>query len=41
MIAAADAAQRNGQGVVSLDGKMIDPPVIKEAELVLSRVVRV
>jgi citrate lyase subunit beta / citryl-CoA lyase len=37
VIAAADAAQRNGEGVVSLDGKMIDPPVIKEAEQVLSR----
>jgi citrate lyase subunit beta/citryl-CoA lyase len=37
VIAAADAAHRNGQGVVSLDGKMIDPPVIKEAEEVLSR----
>ncbi len=38
VIAAAGDAQRNGQGVVSLDGKMIDPPVIKEAELVLGRV---
>jgi len=38
VIAAADAAHRNGQGVVALDGKMIDPPVVKEAELVLSRV---
>jgi citrate lyase subunit beta/citryl-CoA lyase len=37
VIAAADAARRNGQGVVSLDGKMIDPPVIHEAEMVLSR----
>ena len=33
VIAAADAAHRNGQGVVSLDGKMIDPPVVKEAEI--------
>jgi citrate lyase subunit beta / citryl-CoA lyase len=38
VIAAAEAAHRNGLGVVSLDGKMIDPPVIHEAELVLSRV---
>jgi len=37
VIAVADAAQRSGQGVASLDGKMIDPPVVKEAELVLSR----
>ena len=37
VIAAADAAHRNGQGVVSLEGKMIDPPVIHEAEMVLSR----
>ena len=38
VIAAANAAHHDGQGVVSLDGKMIDPPVVKEAELVLSRV---
>ena len=38
VIAAAEAAHRDGLGVVSLDGKMIDPPVIKEAEQVLSRV---
>ena len=31
VIAAADEAHRKGLGVVSLDGKMIDPPVIKEA----------
>ena len=37
VLAAADAAHRNGLGVVSLDGKMIDPPVIHEAEMVLSR----
>ncbi|WP_334267584.1 aldolase/citrate lyase family protein [Edaphobacter sp. HDX4] len=37
ILAAAEAARRNGLGVVSLDGKMIDPPVIKEAEMVLSR----
>jgi citrate lyase subunit beta/citryl-CoA lyase len=35
VIAAAEAAHRDGLGVVSLDGKMIDPPVIKEAETVL------
>jgi citrate lyase subunit beta/citryl-CoA lyase len=37
VIAAADAARRNGLGVASLDGKMVDPPVIKEAEQLLSR----
>lgn len=37
VIAAAEDAHGKGQGVVSLDGKMIDPPVIKEAEEVLSR----
>ena len=37
VLAAAENAHRNGLGVVSLDGKMIDPPVIKEAEEVLSR----
>jgi len=37
VLAAADAARRDGKGVVSLDGKMIDPPVIREAEEVLSR----
>jgi citrate lyase subunit beta / citryl-CoA lyase len=37
VIAAAEAAHRNGLGVASLDGKMIDPPVIDEAEMVLSR----
>ena len=35
VIAAAEAARRSGLGVVSLDGKMVDPPVIKEAEMVL------
>ena len=38
VMAAADDAHRNGLGVVALDGKMIDPPVIKEAQLVMSRV---
>jgi citrate lyase subunit beta / citryl-CoA lyase len=37
VIAAAEEARRNGLGVISLDGKMVDPPVIKEAEMVLSR----
>jgi len=37
VIAVADAARRNGLGVASLDGKMVDPPVIKEAEQLLSR----
>jgi len=37
VLAAADKARRNGQGVVSLDGKMVDPPVIDAAELVLKR----
>jgi citrate lyase subunit beta / citryl-CoA lyase len=37
VISAAEDAHGKGQGVVSLDGKMIDPPVIKEAEEVLSR----
>ena len=38
VMAAADDAHRNGLGVVALDGKMIDPPVIKEAQLVVSLV---
>ena len=37
VITTAEDARRKGFGVVSLDGKMIDPPVIAEAELVLSR----
>jgi len=37
VIAAAEAARRKGLGVVSLDGKMVDPPVINEAEMVLQR----
>jgi citrate lyase subunit beta/citryl-CoA lyase len=36
VIAAAEAAHRQGLGVVSVDGKMVDPPVINEAEMVLS-----
>jgi len=35
VIAAADEAHRKGLGVVSLDGKMVDPPVVDEAEMVL------
>jgi len=35
VLAAADEAHRKGLGVVSLDGKMVDPPVIKEAERTL------
>lgn len=35
VITAAEDAHRKGLGVVSLDGKMIDPPVIEEAEMAL------
>jgi citrate lyase subunit beta / citryl-CoA lyase len=35
VIAVAEEAARKGLGVVSLDGKMIDPPVIEEAEMAL------
>ena len=35
VLAAADEAHRKGLGVVSLDGKMVDPPVINEAEMTL------
>ncbi len=35
VLAAAEDAHRKGLGVVSLDGKMIDPPVIDEAEMIL------
>jgi citrate lyase subunit beta/citryl-CoA lyase len=37
VLAAAEEAHRKGLGVVSLDGKMVDPPVINEAEMVLAR----
>jgi len=37
VLAAAEAAHRQGLGVVALEGKMIDPPVIEEAEMVLER----
>jgi len=35
VLAAAEDAHRKGLGVVSLDGKMVDPPVIDEAEMIL------
>ena len=37
IIAAAEEAERNGLGVVSLNGKMIDAPIIDRARLVLER----
>lgn len=37
VLGAAEKAHREGRGVVSLDGKMVDPPVINEAEMVLQR----
>jgi len=37
VLAAAESAHRKGLGVVSLDGKMVDPPVIDEAQMVLAR----
>lgn len=37
VLAAAAAAKEKGQGVVSLDSKMIDPPVIHEAQAVILR----
>ena len=37
IIAAAEEAERNGLGVVSLNGKMIDAPIIDRAKLVLER----
>jgi citrate lyase subunit beta/citryl-CoA lyase len=37
VLAAAEDARHKGLGVVSLDGKMVDPPVIDEAEMVLQR----
>jgi len=37
VLAAAEEAHRKGLGVVSLDGKMVDPPVIEEAQIVLQR----
>ncbi len=37
IIEAAAEAERQGAGVVSLNGKMIDAPIIDRAELVLER----
>lgn len=37
VLAAAEEAHRKGLGVASLDGKMVDPPVIDEAQMVLER----
>lgn len=37
IIEAAEEAKRNGLGVVSLNGKMIDAPIIDRAQLVLER----
>lgn len=37
VIDAAEEAERNGLGVVSLNGKMIDAPIIDRAKLVLER----
>lgn len=37
IIEAAEEAERNGLGVVSLNGKMIDAPIIDRAKLVLER----
>ena len=37
IIAEAEEAERNGLGVVSLNGKMIDAPIIDRARLVLER----
>ena len=35
IITAAGEAQRKGSGVISLDGKMIDKPIIERAQRVL------
>ncbi|MNR53835.1 Citrate lyase subunit beta [compost metagenome] len=37
VVEAAEAAEREGRGVVSLNGKMVDSPVIERARLVLQR----
>ena len=37
VIAAAEEAERNGYGVVSLNGKMVDSPINERAKLVLQR----
>lgn len=38
VVEAAEAAEKEGRGVVSLNGKMVDGPVIERARLVLQRV---
>lgn len=37
VVAAAEEGERQGLGVVSLDGKMIDPPIVDHARQVLQR----
>ena len=39
VVDAAAAAEAEGRGVVSLNGKMVDSPVIERARLVLQRAV--
>lgn len=36
IIEAAEAARKSGRGAVALDGKMIDPPVLRRAEEIVS-----
>lgn len=38
VVAAAEAAERQGLGVISLGGKMVDAPVVQHARVVLQRV---
>lgn len=35
MIAAAETAERNGLGVIALNGKMIDAPIVNHARRTL------
>lgn len=37
VVASADKAHSQGLGVASLDGKMVDPPVIAQAQMVIQR----
>lgn len=37
VIEAAEEGERNGLGVVSLNGKMVDAPIINHAQVVLER----
>ena len=37
VIQAAEKAKQEGLGVISLDGKMVDPPIIAHAEMVIQR----